>query len=199
MITMDINKSIIVYNPKTFHRKEVLRSFFNKLSTSCEKTFQKHKKSLCLFFAIFFICTYLSVCYVFLNHSVPCICHNYIDFFGVVVHVMWITIVFLTGFTVYGRIISVCSNVLVAFNIGGIWGDIFYSVSESILYSICMALVVLTYSFLSVLFHAFVFSYSKRAFDGYARLFNRRPLVYHSLFSVIFLFFTFLIELLIFN
>lgn len=192
---IDNSKALVVYNPKRKSIKQSLCVFFSRISTACARNIKKHFKTVLILFLEYIFFNFLSACVSFSDYAAHCKIFIFCSEIHQSFHLLWITALFFSGFTIYGRFTVLISNAVISFGFGVIWVN--YASKIDKLLPIIAPMMFL--SFLSLYFHSCVFDYSKKAFKGWSLMFKKCTLIPYSILGIIYLFFTFLFSLLIFN
>jgi len=160
---------------------------------------QKHRKLLFLFFVEYILFLFISLCVSFFDYSISL---KLLDFFAEgnkVIHLAWIISLQLSGLTIYGKFTAFVSNGIAPLLTVNFVICRLANYTSGFIDDIPVIIIVLLGSFSNLLYNAYVFNYSNKAYSGAKALFIKNALFKYILISIIYLFSMFLFEELIFN
>ncbi len=189
-------KAVVVYVPQQTKKLFRIRTFFKKINAFLFKYFHRHRNLLISFiivFSLFFLAGNCVAAHYL--YKLPYILDVFIDKYFRKTFLVAYFIVFASGYTIFGSVLSVCFFALISFLFGNLIYCSFGIFQFNFLYIIFL-IVLMTIIFLLSLFCCEALRYYSLCNDKKQIIFSNRSAIYFSV-SIIILLFSFMLLTLI--
>lgn len=195
-LSIDNSRALIVYVDPNQKKDSLLSALRKKLFSFCANVFVIRKKAYITLILLYVLCFFFGSCVAGCDNGFTVLMRSSVIASNGI-HVLALIISLFSGFTVFGKPVSVVCAIYFAFVFGVVQYDLFLHRSGILLIASFCAIILISILILLVLSEVFHFSW--KAAVGKSTLFEFKPCISYCLFTSFLIFCIYFSHYLIYN